>query len=181
MNKSFEKIVAGIKYWNLELEPPQLHFETRMILQKLAYLCKALGMDLDYNFNLYLNGPYCSALADDYYKSSDSIVTLNVSYQPTLEEIGVFKKIREDIINHPKFENYPATLLEATSTIMFLAGADPNLSDDGLFSKTKEIKPHLKDLMVVIAIDIVKKLKFNPDLVSQDFKDEMKIWENADD
>ncbi|MFX0100910.1 MAG: hypothetical protein ACFFCS_15145 [Candidatus Hodarchaeota archaeon] len=182
MDRNFEKILAGLKYNNLKLKNPRDDYETRLLIQKYTYICQSLGIDLNkYKFSLYLNGPYCSVLADDYYLYSDSVPTLNVSYQTTRGEIKVFEKIKEHIIDHPKFENYRAALLEATSTIMLLSETHPDFSDDEIFSKTKDIKPHLKDSMIVIAIDIVKKLKFKPESVPQDFKDEMKMWENADD
>ena len=43
-------------------------FEDRVRLQKFVYLAKHFGIDLKYNFNLYIRGPYSSELADDYYK-----------------------------------------------------------------------------------------------------------------
>ncbi len=40
----------------------------RIKAQKLVYFGKKLGLPLDYDFDIYLYGPYSSKLADDYYK-----------------------------------------------------------------------------------------------------------------
>ncbi|MHA1369357.1 MAG: hypothetical protein ACTSRA_06545 [Promethearchaeota archaeon] len=182
MDKNFEKIVAGLKYWNLKLDPPIESYETRLILQKLTYLCKSLGINLNkYEFNLYLNGPYSSDLANDYYKYSNFIPTSNISYHPTNREIEVFDKIKQHIINHPKFKSHRSALLEATSTVMLLNDIDQDLPDDEIMYRMKELKPYLEDLMIVIAIDIVKKIKFNPELIPKDLEKEIMIWEKADD
>ncbi len=43
-------------------------FDHRLKLQKLVYIAKSLGVPkLEYDFNLYLRGPYSPELADDYY------------------------------------------------------------------------------------------------------------------
>ncbi len=46
-------------------------FDHRLRLQKLVYLAKVLGVPrINYEFNLYLRGPYSPNLADDYYRLS---------------------------------------------------------------------------------------------------------------
>lgn len=47
-------------------------FEKRLKLQKLVYLAKYFGLDLGYDYNLYLHGPYSPSLADDYYSLPDA-------------------------------------------------------------------------------------------------------------
>lgn len=45
--------------------------ENRIKAQKFVYFGKKLGLPLDYDFDLYLYGPYSSKLADDYYSMSE--------------------------------------------------------------------------------------------------------------
>ncbi|MBI5253635.1 MAG: hypothetical protein HY930_04465 [Euryarchaeota archaeon] len=45
-------------------------FNHRLKLQKYIYLARKYGLDLGYNYNLYIRGPYSPGLADDYYKLS---------------------------------------------------------------------------------------------------------------
>jgi len=47
-------------------------FRSRLRLQKYMYIAERMfGLKFNYPFNLYLKGPYSSALADDYYKLSE--------------------------------------------------------------------------------------------------------------
>ncbi len=49
-------------------------FDHRLKLQKLVYIAKSLGVPkLEYDFNLYLRGPYSPELADDYYNLVESV------------------------------------------------------------------------------------------------------------
>lgn len=51
-------------------------FDHRLRLQKLVYLAKVLGVPrLDYNFNLYLRGPYSPQLAEDYYSLGGGLIS----------------------------------------------------------------------------------------------------------
>ena len=43
------------------------HFNNRLKLQKYVFLAKYYGLDMKYDFNMYLHGPYSQALATDYY------------------------------------------------------------------------------------------------------------------
>jgi hypothetical protein len=42
-------------------------FNDRLKVQKYVFLAKFLGWNHNYHYNLYIRGPYCSELADDYY------------------------------------------------------------------------------------------------------------------
>ncbi len=42
-------------------------FENRFKLQKYVFLAKYFGLDMGYNYSMYLYGPYSPDLAEDYY------------------------------------------------------------------------------------------------------------------
>ena len=42
-------------------------FDSRLRLQKYVFIARKFGLDLGYNFSLYMRGPYSPDLADDYY------------------------------------------------------------------------------------------------------------------
>ena len=42
-------------------------FEHRVKIQKYVYLAKSLGWNFDYNYGMYLRGPYSEELANDYH------------------------------------------------------------------------------------------------------------------
>ena len=53
--------------------------------------------------------------------------------------------------------------------------------DDEIFVKTKEIKQHLKESLIVIAINTVKKLLFKPEFLTDKVKEEIDLWDKAED
>ncbi len=40
----------------------------RMKLQKYVFIAKFLGLNVPYEYNMYMHGPYSRKLAEDYYK-----------------------------------------------------------------------------------------------------------------
>jgi hypothetical protein len=64
----------------------------RLRMQKSIYLSQLAGLNLGYSFNWYINGPYSSALADDYYEAKrgvdeDSVKQFKRIVEPKLNEI----------------------------------------------------------------------------------------------
>jgi uncharacterized protein YwgA len=70
-------------------------FDDRIKLQKYVFISKYFGYDHDYNFNIYLRGPYSSDLAEDYYNISDN--KNNEEIIPDLDiDTKSFKKLVDD-------------------------------------------------------------------------------------
>ncbi|RLI89817.1 MAG: hypothetical protein DRO98_00275 [Archaeoglobales archaeon] len=115
-------------------------FESRVRLQKYVYIAKEIfGMKFDYPFNLYLRGPYSSALADDYYKLPE--------FQ------GDLSKVRYDKNKFEKFKEFvkgktPAEL-EVIATAHFVWERNKHLTNLGVYSKDK-----LEELVVKKVIDL---------------------------
>lgn len=184
IKKDFKKVIAILKHLDLNLEDPKrpINFQTRLIIQKIVFLSKFLGVKLNrYKFNLYRNGPYSPALTADYYQDNDLITTLVISVQLTPEERFIIEKINDLLLNHPLNEYHQAEFLEAVSTALFIKYYNENLMDDELFEKTKSEKPFLSDKIIVIAINTVKKLLFKQEYLTEDIKNELDLWNNADD
>ncbi len=65
-NKSY--LTGFLKFMGLKRENiVNGRLENRIKAQKFVYFGKKFGLPLDYDFDLYLYGPYSSKLADDYY------------------------------------------------------------------------------------------------------------------
>jgi len=179
----FEKLLIALKYWNLKLNNPsdEENYQERLILQKLTFLIKSLGIKMYYSFSLYKSGPYSPDLTQDYYNNSWRVVNLDTHIKPFPREIKIFKQIKDIIFSHPLYEKYSASLLEAITTAYYIKEVNPNIIDDEVFMRTKEEKPYLSDKFVIIAINIVKKLMFKSEYVTDDIKEELRLWDNADD
>ena len=177
------KILAALKYWDLHLNDPsyQSNFQSRKLLQKLTYICKSLKIQMDYNFSLYIHGPYCTALADDYYEFHNNVPKKSTTYEPENDEIEIYKKIKEYIFSHSLYNRNRVEFLEAIATIMYLKDINPDLLDDEIFENTKINKPYLSDRIIIIANNVVKQLLFKPEYLTDELKEELELWDRAED
>ncbi|MFX0141448.1 MAG: hypothetical protein ACFFDN_47865, partial [Candidatus Hodarchaeota archaeon] len=90
-------------------------------------------------------------------------------------------KINEYVLLHPVTNDYESEFLEAVSTVRYLKKKYSNLLDDEIFVRTKEIKQHLKESLIVIAINTVKKLLYKPELLTEEVQEEIDKWDKAED
>ena len=184
INKDFEKVIAILKLLNLNLKDPKqaINFQTRLIIQKIVFLSKFMKIDLNsYKFGLYKNGPYSSGLTADYYQNNELITSLDTTVQLTPTEKEVVDNINDLIINHPLNVYHQADFLEAISTAYYFKYYNEALLDDELFVKTKAEKPYISDKIIVIALNTIKKLLFKSEYLTEDIKNELDLWNNADD
>jgi len=181
MSKDFKKIISALKYWNIYLKRPDKAYGSRFKIQKLAYLCKSMGIPLNYQFTLYLSGPYSTRLTQDYFSAPQLVETLETDNVFDEKDIEILDKINEYVLIHPINNTYESEFLEAVSTIRYLKNRYPDMLDDEMFAKTKEIKQYLKDSIIVIAINTVKKLLFKPEFLTEEVQKEIDIWDKAED
>jgi|GEM_PF-1960909 len=114
-------------------------FEGRFFAQKGVYVLKALGYKgvKKYNFSLYIKGPYCSELADDYY-------ALNV--KDPKEKWPPSSDIPEEygkIINHA-FEK-DKEFLETVATLHSIYESNKGVSIEKIKAQCEYIKPKSKE------------------------------------
>jgi uncharacterized protein YwgA len=177
MSANIDKLIACFKY--LELSPKIKDkikdYRDRFFTQKTAFLAKTLGMDLNYPFTVYVSGPYSHSLACDYYANADKVESLNTDYKLSPQEIEVLEKIKNC---SGLYENM--SLMEATSTIVYLKKQNSQLDDDDLFVELKRLKPHLSDSDKLIGITKSKGLLFKAEYLTDDIKTELGIWDKID-
>ncbi|MHA1730042.1 MAG: hypothetical protein ACTSWY_15135 [Promethearchaeota archaeon] len=181
MSKDFQKIISALKYWKIHLERPDRVYISRFKIQKLTYLCKLMGIPLNYQFTLYLSGPYSTKLTQDYFNAPQLVETLETDYVFDDKDIEILDKINEYVLIHPINNTYESEFLEAVSTILYLKNRYPIMLDDEMFAKIKEIKQHIKDSIIVIAINTVKKLLFKPEFLTEEVQKEIDNWDKAED
>ncbi|USG99844.1 hypothetical protein K1720_10225 [Thermococcus argininiproducens] len=136
-------------------------FEDRMRLQKLVYLAKHFGIDLEYNFTLYIRGPYSSELADDYYK-------IERDYD------GEIPEILDEFITEEKVDTFIEFVkdkdteeLELIATLLMVLGRHkpflnslPEEEREDLVVKTiQDIKPYFTKDKILEAIREIEKVK----------------------
>jgi uncharacterized protein YwgA len=102
-------------------------FDSKVKLQKYVYLSNYFGSNLDYNFNLYIHGPYSPDLAKDYYYLSEN---KTVVVEPLVDE-KFFKLIEGKTIKW----------LEIATTYKLIKDKNPRESEDEIIRLVKIVKP----------------------------------------
>src|SRR3990170_3588304 len=118
---NLDKVIACLRF--LGLHPSMYAYRWRFIVQKIAFLAKSLGMDIDYDFTIYVAGPYSRELNCDYYPDEvkTKIDALQTDYSLTPSDVSVLEKIKNC---QGLLENQ--TLMEATSTAIYFMKQKPD-------------------------------------------------------
>lgn len=174
MVDNLDKVIACLRF--LDLKPNISSYVWRFLIQKTVHLAQALGLNTNYYFTVYVAGPYSPSLARDYYSHPDKIQALQTDYELTSEDIEILEKIKACCDLYQDL-----SLMECTSTVVYLMKEKPNLKDDDLFAKIKSLKPYLSDSTYVIGISKAKELLFKPEYYTDELKREIDEWERVED
>lgn len=111
-------------------------FNDRFRIQKATYLLKRLGEPRAkaYGFNLYVSGPYSSALAEDYYALGNRGLSTAPKDPPIDPEIASI--VGEADSNDMDFR-------EALTTVVSFAGAARAKPIDDAFRRARAVKDHI--------------------------------------
>lgn len=172
-SNDLDKVIACLKY--LEVPDRINTYRGRFYTQKTAFLAKALGIEITYRFTVYVAGPYSHDLTCDYYANSKKAQSLETDYELLPPEIEVLDRIKGC---RGIYQNM--SLMEATSTIVYLKKETPALTDDDVFVRLKRLKPYLSDSDRLIGITRSKELLFRPEYLTDEVKREMELWDNIE-
>lgn len=169
-----DKVIASLRFLNLK--PDIRAYKWRFLVQKTAHLAQSLGLQTRYYFTIYVAGPYSPSLAGDYFGNPDKVNALETGYELTSDDEKILKKIQaccdlyEDV-----------SLMECTSTIVYLMKENPNLRDGDIIAKIHSLKPYLGDATCVIGISKAKELLFKPEYLTEELRREIKEWSEIQD
>ena len=173
MPTNLDKVIASLKF--LGLAPKIREYRGRFFTQKTAFLLKVLGMEISYDFTVYVAGPYSRELTCDYYSNSAKLDSLRTDYQLTQTDIEVLNRIKSC---SEIYDNMG--LMEATSTVVYLRCQNPEFSEDDLFLRLKRLKPHLTDADRTIGITKAKEILFKPEYLTDEIVKEMDEWDKLE-
>jgi uncharacterized protein YwgA len=173
MSTNLDKVIACLKY--LEVPDKIGTYRGRFYTQKTAFLAKALGIGITYPFTVYVAGPYSPNLTCEYYANSHKVELLETNYELSHPETEILDKIK---LCKGIYQNM--SLMEATSTIVYLRKETPTLSDDDVFVQLKRLKPYLNDSDRLIGITRSKEMLFRPEYLTDEIKREMELWDNIE-
>lgn len=173
MSENFEKVIAAINY--LGLKPNIGEYKWRFLIQKITYLAQTLGISTDYDYTPYIAGPYSPALTRDYFNQSEALTSLQSSYELTDSDIRHLNIIREFIDLEGNL-----SLLETTSTIVYIMNDELESDDDEIFIRSKVLKPHISETLLIIGMTKAKQLLFKEEYLTEELKAEMDAWEKLE-
>ncbi len=161
------KLIAYLKYLGFRFNTSD--FDSRFNVQKIAFILKSMGIDVNYRFHLWKHSPYCTLLSDDYYK-------YNTHFS---DSDYIISKNEKRILNRfSKIMDMDQKLLESVSTIILL---DLVYSNVGVvIKKIKEIKPHLSDIEIIDGQNRAKELLFKDEFLTEELRNQILEWEQID-
>lgn len=117
-------------------------------------------------------------LAYNLYQNQEKVDKLITEYTLSNEEINKLEPMKR---NRELFINKNYQLLNITTTIVHLMKNNPDITDNLLFSRIKQLKPYLTDETIILGINKAKKLLFKPEYFTNELRKEIKIWGIIDD
>lgn len=174
MPSDIDRVIASLRF--LELRPNINRYIWRFLIQKIAYLAKALGMEIGYHFTIYVAGPYSTQLTHEYFDQRNRVNSLQTDYNLTPEECEVLERIRRccDVLENP-------SLLECTATTVYLLKENPELTDDDIFAGIRSLKPYLSEYTLIAGMTKAKELLFRPEYLTEELRREIDQWDRIED
>jgi uncharacterized protein YwgA len=109
----------------------EAQFENRFRIQKYVFLARYFGLNMHYNYNVYIHGPYSKGLAEDYYTLAEHGIFPDTNLPDTFDSEDFFTFVtREDPL-----------WLEAASTLLSL---NRSIANRGcLIDRIRNMKDHI--------------------------------------
>ncbi len=152
MEGNFNKVIACMRELGVSLKAE--HFQDRLVLQKTVYLLQKLGVKMNFEYNLYLRGPYSPSLTKSLYankKEFDKLEPRIPLSAPEKERIQKFRRVIDLLPSE----------LEIVSTYTFLT-SESGLDEDDAIRRLKQLKPFYSEAQVAVGISKSKQLFFKP-------------------
>lgn len=115
-------------------------FKYRLRLQKIIYLIQAHGIDLGYNYNSYIFGPYCPELTKIGY-SIDKFENVSLVKFEDSETEKDFEEFIKKIDSH-KFDN---DWLEISSSLHLFKGLYPTDTKEKIIKRVQDKRTKFND------------------------------------
>ncbi|MGC9778035.1 MAG: hypothetical protein HZR80_02200 [Candidatus Heimdallarchaeota archaeon] len=131
----FDKVIECFKIMDF---PPDIEeFEDRIIVQKVIFLLKIKDIEFDYDFNLYLRGPYCPELTKDMFDYADKLKKLDSNIKFNNETIHQIKYLKYII-------TLDTSLLEIAATYAYFTEIEKVDSEKAII-KVKRLKHFISE------------------------------------
>jgi uncharacterized protein YwgA len=147
----------GINIHKLKVDTEK-GLEERIKLQKIVFLTKRMGIDFNYDFSLYLHGPYSKDLSNDYYSASEDEVKNSLPDEDINELLPRIEKLYQK----------ETPWLEVATTIL-------DIKDSNKHLKWKDIISYVSDIKSSILVKYGKTIQY-VESVLEDLRQEQLIF-----
>jgi len=168
METDREKLIAYLKFLNLKLDPS--NSRDRFRIQKIAFLLKSMGAELNYEFTFYQYGVFSQELFEESRDHKDDFALLRSNYKIKDNERMILDKLKNKIPDND--------LMEALTTIIYENIIYSDIEE--IIKRVKKLKPHLNDSVIISATDLAKELFFKNEYLTEEIKREIEAWDNFD-
>ena len=168
METDREKLIAYLKFLNLPLDPS--NSGDRFRIQKMAFLLKNMGTELNYEFTFYQYGVFSQELYNESGDHKDDFALLRSNYKINDNERMILDKLRDDIPDND--------LMEAITTIIYENIVYSDIEE--IIKRVKKLKPHLNDSIIISAVDLAKRFLFKNEYLTEEIKKEIEALDNID-
>ncbi len=165
-----EKLIAGMRH--LGFKPVIDEQDSRIWIQKVAYLLKVCDFGLDFAFFPYKMGPYSYGLKDDYFANRQRYERLETSYELTELDKAILDKIRGSV------DLNSIQRLEGAASAAMMILTNQTWDDRELMKLLWGWKQRrLTEEQIMIAIDDAKRILFRDEFVTPKIREELQAWE----
>jgi uncharacterized protein YwgA len=166
------KLIAFLK--ELGFKPNLDDFEDKLVIQKTVCLLELMGAELNYEFSLYVRGPYSPSLTKELYDNKEAVENLETSVFLDEAEKKCVEKIRV------ASNGLKPVLLEVMATYLFLVRKLCRSSKEAI-AELKGLKPFFSEADVAVGVSKSKTLFPPTQKEVEDMKNEFRAWEAASD
>lgn len=164
------KVIACLKH--LAFPPHIEEFEDRLRIQKIICLLELKGIQMGFNYGLYVRGPYSPDLAKEMYRRLSEFERLHTSVRLSSREEKVVNELKQ------LFE-MKSSFLEIAATYGFLVKRERNDSIAAV-KNVKKLKPFYSEAQIAVGISRAKQFLFEPTKAELTaMRSEHAVWESA--
>lgn len=166
MLTKYNKLLAYLKY--LDIKPDVDNSISMFMIQNVGFLLKSMNLNVDYNFKLWMHGPYSTVLEHDYYNNMEDFNNLNTNYE-------LIDKEKEKLDLFSETVDKDKNIIENTSMIIIM-GLQYKY-EEAVIEKISKIKAHLTKADILSGINKARKLLFKDEYLTQGLMAEIKAWD----
>ncbi len=165
-----EKLISALQYLGIDVNTGEQ--DSRIIIQKIAYILKVLGYGIDFKFYRGSRGPYAFPLNREILENRWLYDELQSSYELGDNEKTILHKVKQSGI--------PLTVhrLEGATSAMFVMQEDLSRDDVEVLKELRNWKETFSDEQLTVSLMDAKRLLFMDEYLTPKLREELSAWQD---